>query len=194
MTNTASTEPSRPSPWPDHLLSLEEWDAYDEELHTRAELVEGVLVVSPSARGPHNLFGAGLTVALNVQLAPRAVAIPEVEVLIDAGPPPTVRKPDVVVVHRASYDERYRYDPGDVLAAFEILSAGSRRTDRVAKLAEYAEAGIAHYGIVDREEQSLSEFALVDGGYRLVAEYHGTATLALGAVLDLDALAGPPPT
>lgn len=90
------------------------------------------------------------------------------------------RPPDAV--------DKPRLDPGDVHAVLEVLSPGTRRTDRVAKLAEYAEAGIAHYGVVDPEPLTLVEFTLHDGRYEQRAEHHGTAELALGATIDLDAL------
>ena len=75
------------------------------------------------------------------------------------------------------------------VAAVEILSPGSRRLDRVLKLAEYAEAGVPTYLLVEPGPPVvLSEFRLVDGTYQLVAEHRGSAPLQLGVTLDLDAL------
>ncbi len=175
-------------PWPDHLLSLDEWEALDEELVKSAELVEGVLVVSPSPSPVHQRLMWRLCAALESQVAPDHVLVADVDVLIDAGPPPTVRKPDVVVVRAEAFRRGGRLVPGDLLAALEILSPGSRRTDRVAKLAEYAEGGIPHYGIVDPDGPTLTEFVLVDGAYRVVTEHRGVAPLGFGATLDLAAL------
>jgi Uma2 family endonuclease len=63
------------------------------------------------------------------------------------------------------------YLASDVLLAVEVVSPGSRRTDHVMKRAEYADAGIPHYWIVDLDEpMSLldchlaGEFGYVDGG------------------------------
>src|SRR5699024_2214339 len=66
----------------------------------------------------------------------------------------TVRAPDVVVTTNAIV----RANPSglvaaDVPLAVEVMSGGSRRTDRVTKLREYAEAGIADYWIVDLEDR-----------------------------------------
>lgn len=175
--------------WPDHLLDLDEWDALDEETNRRAELVEGVLVVTPSPSPRHQRLGWRLCAALEEQLAPAWVLVPDIDVLVEDGPAPTVRRPDVVVLRASSYASGHRFDPSDVLAVFEVLSPGTRRTDRVAKLAEYAEAGIAHYGLVEiGPPTTLTEFLLHDGAYERVAEHHGRAELALGAVVDLDAL------
>ncbi len=59
----------------------------------------------------------------------------------------------------------------DVVVAVEILSPGSRRMDHVLKRAEYADAGIPHYWIIDLDEpvsliacHLAGEFGHVDGG------------------------------
>jgi Uma2 family endonuclease len=58
-----------------------------------------------------------------------------------------------VVVREASF-QRIRDEGGllraaDVLLAVETLSRSTRRTDSVIKRAEYADAGIGHYWIID---------------------------------------------
>jgi Uma2 family endonuclease len=155
----------------------------------RAELVEGVLVVTPSPTGRHQRLGWRLCAALEAQLPAGLLAVPDVEVLTDPGPPPTVRRPDVVVLGPAADEDDHRFSPDAVVAVFEVLSPGSRRTDRIAKLADYADAGIAHYGIVEPGPSvALTEYVLGEGGYRLVAEHRHSAPLAVGVRLDLDAL------
>ena len=176
---------------PDHLLDLAEWDALDEEVIRRAELVEGVLVVAPSASPRHQRLSWRLCAALEAELAPRWALVPDIDVLVDEGPPPTVRRPDVVVVRAPALARGPRFAPADVLAVAEILSPGSRRTDRIAKRGDYADAGIAHYLLVEPGPPvSITELTLDGGAYRLVAEHTGgEAGLALGATIDLAALA-----
>ena len=71
-----------------------------------------------------------------------------------------------------------RLDAADVLLAVEISSPGTRRTDRVTKLTEYADAGIAAYWLVDLDPPTtLTAYTLVDGDYEIAAE--GTADLTL---------------
>ncbi len=48
------------------------------------------------------------------------------------------------------------FQPGDVLLTVEVLSPSSGRTDRVAKLREYAAAGIPSYWVVDPEVPSVT--------------------------------------
>ena len=174
---------------PTHPVGLEEWDALPEGLPAHIELMEGVLMIwsRPSAR--HQRLARLVADGLDAVLPPEWCAVMELDVLIEGGPTPTVRAPDVVVVRTATADERTRQDPADVLVAVEVQSPGSRRTDRVAKLAEYAEVGIAHYLLVEPGPPVvLTELALSGGAYRVLAEHRGSATLALGATLDLDAL------
>lgn len=127
-----------------------------------------------------------LTASLRAVLPTGWTALPEVELVIDAGGPATVRVPDVAVVAQGSVDDRARLLPADVLAVVEVLSPGSRRTDRVAKVADYADAGVEHYLIVDPgPPMTVRELGLCDGAYELVAVHEGRADLALGISLEL---------
>jgi Uma2 family endonuclease len=191
MTMTAAN-PAWPSRPPDHLIDLTEWDAMPEDASARYELVEGVVIASPRAVPRHQALVLALCRQLSDQVAEDLVALPEVELVIDGlrgRGPATVRVPDVVVAHARALDGRPRLQPDDVLLVLEILSPGSRRTDRVAKLAEYAEVGIRHYVIVD-PEGPITEFAIdVAGGddaaYRLVATHDRVATLMAGPTLSV---------
>jgi Uma2 family endonuclease len=79
-----------------------------------------------------------------------------------------------------------------VLLAVEILSPSSLRTDRVIKFAEYADAGIPHYWMIDLDPPiSLRAFHLAEPfGYRESEETTGTyaAREPFPVTLDLDAL------
>ena len=173
---------------PDHLLRLDEWDALPADESRRLELVEGVLVVSPRARLRHQDAVFALTAALQEALPPGWRALIEVEVVVETGPAPTVRVPDVVVVPSALVDDRTRCDAADVVAAFEVLSLGTMRTDRVTKFAEYADAGIGVYGIVDAGPPlAVSVYRLVDGRYEPTGQQRGRVHLDLGGGgVDLD--------
>jgi Uma2 family endonuclease len=86
-----------------------------------------------------------------------------------------VRRPDLIVVRREAR-LRVRREGGvirasEVVVAVEIVSPGSRRMDHMMKRAEYAEAGIPHYWIVDLDDpvsllacHLAGEFGFVDGG------------------------------
>jgi Uma2 family endonuclease len=176
------------APWPDHLLTLEEWDALPEDNSRHYELAEGVLVVSPRAASLHNLAMVNLTFDLNRQLPSTLAATADTEVVIDPGFPATVRAPDVLVTSASHLRENpVRFDPGDVLLAIEIISPGSRTTDRVTKLAEYARAGIPHYWVIDLQEPAtLLANNLVGGRYEIAAKATGKVTLIEPATITID--------
>jgi Uma2 family endonuclease len=178
--------------WPDHLLTLTEWSALPEDTERCLELVDGVLVVAPQPPR-HQLAVWRLAAQLDRGLPRRVAALARIELIIDDAMPPTVRVPDVLVVGGAAgAAHATRVNPPDVLAAIEIVSPGSRRTDRVMKFAEYAEAGIGHYWLLDIEGSvRLTEYRLHENQYRADGEFSGRATLELDGMslpLDLDAL------
>jgi Uma2 family endonuclease len=174
--------------WPDHLLTLAEWEALPKDRAHRLELVEGVLLVTPRPVPLHQHAMVRLTYELTGQLPRDLVAVADVEVVIEAGFPPTVRAPDIVVVPTALLDSGVtRFRAADVLLAVEIVSPGSGRTDRVMKLAEYAEAGIGHYWIIDLDSPaSLTGYALVDGNYELMIESAGVVEVSSPAPMRID--------
>jgi Uma2 family endonuclease len=124
-----------------------------------------------------------LAAALRAALPGDLRAVTEIEVVLDDGSPPTVRVPDIAVLPATSLDDRARCAAGELVGVVEVLSPGTTRTDRVAKMAEYADARIPFYGIVDPERPVvLSEFRLVPGPrphYEHVADHRGHATLPL---------------
>lgn len=177
--------------WPSRLLDLGDWEALpeDDELH-RVECVEGVLVVTPKPLPRHQRTMVGLCHELDQALPDSVVALADVELLIAASPL-TVRAPDVVVVDRAvARSNPIRFDAASVRLVVEIVSGGSRRTDQVTKMSEYAEAGIPEYWIVDLSEPAtLSVHRQVERGgqYELDERHSGPASLtACGVDVELD--------
>lgn len=180
--------------WPDDLLTLDDWDALPEDVSRHFELVDGVLQTAPRPSSPHQRAILRLGGQMDAALTAHSYAVvPEVDVVLVDSFPPLVRAPDLVVVSLA--DARTgpkRYRGSQIEVAIELVSPGSARVDRVAKLAEYAEAGIPHYWIIDiAGPVSLDAYVLDQGAYR------AGATGATGRVplerpapltIDLDAL------
>ncbi|MET9231764.1 Uma2 family endonuclease [Lentzea sp. NPDC003310] len=179
--------------WPDHLVSLDEWDAMPEDKNL--ELVDGVLHVSAAAIPSHQLAQNRLAYWLDEQLPPSLAAYADVDVTFDRSHRPTVRKPDITVVTAEAADRHpKRFDVEDVVLAVEIVSPGSERSDRVTKPTLYAKSGIAHYWLVELGTPiSLTAFELVDGVYKVVEDVVGEVRLTRPAPLafDLDRLARP---
>ncbi|WP_218021114.1 Uma2 family endonuclease [Nocardia mikamii] len=84
----------------------------------------------------------------------------------------------LIVVPDAGIEANPRWNANEVLLAVEILSPGSRRTDRVTEFAEYAEAGIEHYWLLDLDAPTTLT------GYRRI-DLSGTPV-----TIDLTALIG----
>ena len=178
--------------WPNHQLTLTEWDALPEAEGVRQELVEGLVALTPMPLFGQQRFGARLSVALDDQLPPEFTAGPAIEVVVSDSPP-TVRIPDVVVTHaRIAERNPPRIVAADVLLAIEVLSDGTRRVDRVLKFSEYADAGIPQYWIVDLgSPTTLLAYQLVDDDYQISSEHTGRIELPVAGHLvtvDLDAL------
>lgn len=148
-----SSTPALAAPtWP---LTAAEY-AQTPETEARYELQEGAIVMAASPVPRHQDWLFRLAVQLDAQVPPKLRMLIEVDIdlaLVPPDQPGTVRCPDLVVVTQAGYqrvDEQgglLRAD--DVVLAVEIHSKTTRRTDTKIKYAEYADAGIGHYWMVD---------------------------------------------
>jgi Uma2 family endonuclease len=84
-----------------------------------------------------------------------------------------VRDPDIVVIPDRVFEGRPARVPAtDVVLVVEIVSPGSRGTDHVMKLDEYAKAGIEHYWIVDPDAPTDDRFLV----YRLDGDLYRRVT------------------
>jgi Uma2 family endonuclease len=138
---------TRPLERPHTLMSLDEWIALPEDTEHHYELQEGVLVVSPRPVRAHQQAAYRLAQQLDQQLPTGWDVVLEVEVVVQAGHPATVRVPDLVVTRVGGPQDRLAAT--DVLLAVEVISPGSRKLDLRLKPFEYADAGIPHYWAVD---------------------------------------------
>lgn len=179
--------------WPNHLLTLDDWEALPEDSGMRLELAEGMLVMTAMPMPRHQKAGMRLGYRLDEQLPAELTALTETEIVL-AEYPLTIRVPDVVVVSSDRYElNPPRFEAGDVELVVEILSDGTRKVDRILKFAEYAEAGIPQYWIIDLDPPAttLTAYVLIDGNYELSGELTGAATLEVAGhpvTIDLPAL------
>ena len=144
---------------PVRLLTIADYLELGEDEHGRTELQEGSLVMSPSPTPDHNTVSRLLANAIEQWLPADLEVNQDMDVDLRLAPvdgPGTVRRPDVIVVQRSAR-RRVRREGGvisasEVVVVVEIVSPGSRRMDNVMKRAEYADAGIPYYWIVDIDE------------------------------------------
>jgi Uma2 family endonuclease len=150
-------------------MTAAEYAATPETPDHRFELQEGAVVMPASPVPDHQDALAEVYVQLRGQAPPHLKLLLEVDVDLHLVPPThpgTVRVPDLVVVTREAF-LRVRRAGGllradDTVLAVELHSTSTRRTDKVIKHSEYADAGIGHYWMID----------LLDGP-SLTACHHG---------------------
>jgi Uma2 family endonuclease len=160
------------------LLTVAEYLALGETELGYDELVEGRVFMSPSPGPDHNRAVFRVAVQVEPQLPPELEVLLDLDVDLELAPPDApgfTRRPDLIVARRSAR-QRVRQEGGiirapEVVVTAEFVSPGSRRTDHVAKRADYADAGIPHYWIVDLDNPiSLvachlgGELGYVDGG------------------------------
>ena len=137
----------------------------------RYELIDGVLIVSPSPRHVHQTVVGNLHVLLRsacpadlqVILAPFAVALAD----------DTELQPDLLVAPRSQFTAREL--PGPPLLAIEVLSPSTRRVDLLLKRDRLQSAGVPSYWLVDPDALTVTVLELRDGRYEEVAVLQGEA-------------------
>jgi Uma2 family endonuclease len=137
------------------------------------ELSDGEIVMPPPPAPLHQQIVMRLGFALDtfvrksglgeIYLAPVAVRLWKGK----------VREPDIVFIHRSHNDrvqETQIEGPPDWVA--EVISPGTRKTDEVTKVSDYARAGIPEYWLVDAKKKTIRVLHLESGSYTLAQTYH----------------------
>lgn len=167
-------------------MSRGQFDELPDEV--RAEYVDGVAIVSPTARGGHNATGVNVALALRT-------AYPDAFVTYERGlelPDGRLRIPDMALQRDGDDDLWSTTMP---LLVVEILSPSTRDEGLFRKTDDYRLAGIDQYWIIDRTSRMLT--VLVNAGERwdialALSKEHPTGTIELADLgpieLDLTAL------
>ncbi len=151
-------------------LTAEDLEAIrDVEDGHRYELIDGVLLVTPSPVPRHQRAVGQLFLAVTRDVPP-GYEVFTAPLDIRMGPD-TVVQPDVLVAATASVTER-RIEGPPVLAV-EVLSPSTRDFDLGTKLLRYQRAGTAAYWVIDPHEPSLRAWELRAGTYTEVAHVTG---------------------
>jgi Uma2 family endonuclease len=153
-----------------------EWTADDldalPEDGLRYELVDGVLLVSPSPALAHQAGLANLHFAL-MQAAPEHVRVLAAPLDIRFSPTRQLQ-PDLVALPRRALTDKVDDLP---LLVVEVLSPSTRATDLTLKRHVFEQAGVASYWLLDPEEPSLTVLELQDSAYLEVARSTGPLTV-----------------
>ncbi|GGV12296.1 hypothetical protein GCM10010495_27450 [Kitasatospora herbaricolor] len=132
----------------------EGWFADDLDRLTEAprhtELIDGALVfVMSPQRSWHGRIVTALTVALEDQAPAGTVVEREMTIRLDGRNRP---EPDLVVAETEYDPDRTWFSPATVSLVVEVVSPESAHRDRTVKVRKYAEAGIAHYWLIEEED------------------------------------------
>ena len=151
------------------------------EGNLRYELLDGMLLVSPTPRLRHQVAAARLFKLLDAACPPdHIVLFAPVDWRPDGR---TSLEPDLLVVRRDRLGEKNIVEV--LTIAVEVLSPSSVRIDRLLKSARYAEGGISQYWIVDPQVPSVEIFDLHDGAYQLVASGRDGETVEVPAPFEV---------
>jgi Uma2 family endonuclease len=134
--------------WMHERITAQQYDSWSEEQCAGIEVVDGMVVVSPSASKRHNRLARILANALDSAAGPGWNADTDFDVRLQ-DVPLTNRRPDVVV-YRADSIDTTPARPEHVLLVAEVVSPGSETTDRIVKVEQYARAGIAFYWRIEQ--------------------------------------------
>lgn len=147
------------------------------------ELSEGELILMPPPSFTHQRVLDNLYSRLKAFVAERDLGVTVFAPLAVRLWPGKIREPDIMFyaeAHRDRIGEQVS-GPPDLVA--EIVSPGSVKTDRQEKFAEYAQAGVPEYWIVDPAAESVEVYALADGVY-LLHERGGPEAQVTSRLLD----------
>jgi Uma2 family endonuclease len=160
--------------WLTQSLTAEQWDAMPEGICRRIEVVDGHVIFMQSPTHDHKSAEISLAYHLRREASAFAKAngrclrtTADYDLRIENAPLHH-RKPDVIVYDCLS-DSRMRPTPSGTHLVVEIVSPSSRVTDKIEKLAVYAEAGVPHYWIVETRNGAISTvtwYALPEGEKR----------------------------
>ncbi len=132
------------------------------------ELVDGALLVTPPPELRHGYAVAELTALLRPTLTEQWCVLGGGLRFDDRN----YRVPDLQVIRRSALGQDLAA-PGDVLLAVEVMSPRSVSTDRVAKPAQYAAAGLPYYWRPELGDPVLVTHAFDGEVYRETGRFTG---------------------
>ncbi len=143
----------------------------------RYEILDGDVVVSPSAGSPHQGIQAALSCQLFLRIQRRGLGRVfgdlDCELLAH-----DIVRPDLLVVLPAHYDRIARTRVlGTPDLVIEILSPGNKTRDRQQKRCRYEHAGTPELWLVDGDRKTITQF--VHNGQRFAAPLVAKRSLRL---------------
>lgn len=136
------------------------------------ELLDGVLRILPSASSAHQqVCGALLVAVMRYKLmCTCGTMMHQMPVRLKKG---RIRQPDILFLREEHTDRQEERICGIPDWIAEVVDEGSRLTDEIAKVHEYAEAGIPEFWLIDPAARSIRVYVLPHEAieYTLAATY-----------------------
>ena len=159
---------------PARLLTRADLDALPDD-GLRHELIDGQFVMTPAPGSDHQTMS--LRLAALIDQAVRGTHLKALAAPYDVVLGPHVVEPDVFVAPKSDFTAKDL--PVPPLLVIEVLSPSTSHLDRGRKREIYAEAGVAHYWIVDPDGPAITIYELIDGAYTETAHASGDQTLSI---------------
>jgi Uma2 family endonuclease len=159
----------------------------------RLELLNGMVVMSPSPRAEHQVFVADLYAFLKPWLAARNLGrlFPGTDMRLTNGWTPSADLALLRAANLARVQGGRIVGPADL--AVEVLSPSHPELDLDVKFTGYAQNGIPWYWIIDLDARALDEYELVGSAYnnhlRATFDQPFAPRLFPGLTIDLASLA-----
>ena len=178
------------SPYTGLRMTAEEFLQLPEDTQ-RYELLDGVVIVSPSPTPKHQaiLMEIAFQLARHLEKHELGRVLPEVDVHLGQGPTgrDLVYRPELVFVgkeHLSGIQDRIHGAPELVV---EIVSQESRRFDTETKKDDYERCGVQEYWLIDPAHETMTFYRLRDAKYAEVelAEQTFSSEAVPGFKLDL---------
>lgn len=150
-------------------FTVADYDALPDD-DQRHELINGWIVVS-SPTPVHNRVAFKLMNAIE-EVLPLGYAV-NGDIDISMADRRQCLRPDAVITTQQWAEGWLRTPASAILLAVEVLSPGSKRTDRETKPRIYAAAGVQTYWLVETEPFAVTEFQLAGRWYQEVQRVTG---------------------
>ncbi|HMN41559.1 MAG TPA: Uma2 family endonuclease [Phycisphaerales bacterium] len=171
-------------------MTADDYFALDDD-GFRYELIDGVVVMTPSPSPGHQDIRAEIEHQLRLFVRARGLGLvlSEVDVRFDAS---LVYRPDLIFLRKGRYSKplkRVEVSPDLIV---EVASPSTVSLDQTTKLGDYQRFGVAEYWLVDASRHTIRFLRLVRGAYVEVQPSHGRfeSEAVPGFALDLAAVLG----
>lgn len=146
------------------------------------ELSDGRLIMPPHPTYTHQVVLEELYVHLRAFVGKHDLGVVRIAPLPVRLWPGKIREPDIFFLAKEHKDRISEEVCGVPDLIVEVISPGTRRTDRVEKFAEYARAGVKEYWIVEPQEKIIEVYVLREDAYTLLGRY-GSGGTAISEIL-----------